>query len=226
VAGVINVILDDAPEGGAIEASFGANHTDLKPIDRTITDGQTSFASAKVGTALGEDGGFLRVGLELKNREGTNRAGFDQRIQEALAHAQAEQHLLALLYLDLDGFKPVNDEHGHAAGDTLLLQVAQRLQRVLRPSDVLARLGGDEFAVVLNDAKDATAAQAVARKIVGSLGEVFDVDGKKIHIGGSVGVALAMNGQDTIQGLLQRADAALYQAKRAGRGRFEMAADA
>jgi len=155
-----------------------------------------------------------------------NRAGFDQRIQEALAHAHAEQHLLALLYLDLDGFKPVNDEHGHAAGDTLLLQVAQRLQRVLRPSDVLARLGGDEFAVVLNDAKDATAAQAVARKIVGSLGEVFEVDGKKIHIGGSVGVALAMNGQDTIQGLLQRADAALYQAKRAGRGRFEMAADA
>ena len=79
---------------------------------------------------------------------------------------------------------------------------------------------------MLNDAKDATAAQAVARKIVGSLGEVFEVDGKKIHIGGSVGVALAMNGQDTIQGLLQRADAALYQAKRAGRGRFEMAADA
>ena len=78
VAGVINVILDDAPEGGAIEASFGAHHTNLKPIDRTLTDGQTSFASAKVGTRLGEDGGFLRVGLELKNREGTNRAGFDQ----------------------------------------------------------------------------------------------------------------------------------------------------
>ncbi len=78
VAGVINVILDDAPEGGAFEASFGANHTDLKPIDRTITDGQTSYASAKVGTVLGDKGGFLRVGLELKNHEGTNRAGFDQ----------------------------------------------------------------------------------------------------------------------------------------------------
>jgi len=78
VAGVINVILDDAPEGGAIEASFGAHHTDLEPIDRTLTDGQTSFFSAKVGTALTDDGGFLRVGLELKNREGTNRAGFDQ----------------------------------------------------------------------------------------------------------------------------------------------------
>ncbi|MGV8961181.1 MAG: TonB-dependent receptor plug domain-containing protein [Stenotrophomonas sp.] len=78
VAGVINVILDDAPEGGAIEASFGAYHTDLKPIGRTLTDGQSSFLSAKVGTALSDDGGFLRMGLELKNREATNRAGFDQ----------------------------------------------------------------------------------------------------------------------------------------------------
>ncbi|HBM66264.1 MAG TPA: TonB-dependent receptor, partial [Pseudomonas sp.] len=78
VAGVINVILDDAPEGGAIEASFGAHHTDLAPIGRTLTDGQTSYFSAKVGTALTEEGGFLRVGLEYKNREATNRAGFDQ----------------------------------------------------------------------------------------------------------------------------------------------------
>ncbi|MET0289199.1 MAG: TonB-dependent receptor [Pseudoxanthomonas sp.] len=78
VAGVINVILDDAPEGGAWEASFGAHHTDVEPIDRTVTDGQTSFVSGKVGTRLGDDGGFFRVGFELKNREATNRAGFDQ----------------------------------------------------------------------------------------------------------------------------------------------------
>ncbi|MET1024337.1 MAG: TonB-dependent receptor [Pseudoxanthomonas sp.] len=78
VAGVINVILDDDPDSGAIEASFGANHTDVKPIDQTITDGQTSFFSAKVGSRIGDDGGFFKVGLELKNREGTNRAGYDQ----------------------------------------------------------------------------------------------------------------------------------------------------
>ncbi len=77
VAGVINVILNDAPEGGSYEASFGAHHTDVEPIDETVTDGQTSFASAQVGSGIG-DGGFFRVGLELKNREGTNRAGFDQ----------------------------------------------------------------------------------------------------------------------------------------------------
>ena len=78
VAGVINVILDDAPEGGAWEASFGAHHTDLEPIHRELTDGQTSYLSGKVGTALGNEGGFLRVGFELKNREATNRAGYDQ----------------------------------------------------------------------------------------------------------------------------------------------------
>lgn len=78
VAGVINIILDDAPEGGAWEASFGANHTDVEPIHRELTDGQTSYLSGKVGTALGDEGGFLRVGFELKNREPTNRAGYDQ----------------------------------------------------------------------------------------------------------------------------------------------------
>ena len=78
VAGVVNVILDNTPEGGSIEASYGAHHTDLQPIGRTLTDGQTGNVSATVGTALTEDGGFLRVGVEYKERRGTNRAGFDQ----------------------------------------------------------------------------------------------------------------------------------------------------
>ena len=77
VAGVINVILNDAPEGGAFEGSYGAHHTKVEPIDRTVTDGQSGFFSAQVGDRIG-DGGFFRVGLEYKQREGTNRAGFDQ----------------------------------------------------------------------------------------------------------------------------------------------------
>lgn len=78
VAGVINVILDDAPEGGALELSYGLHHTDVEPIGQTITDGQSGFFSGQVGTPLGTDGGFLRVGVEYKERNGTNRAGFDQ----------------------------------------------------------------------------------------------------------------------------------------------------
>ncbi|WP_368562667.1 TonB-dependent receptor plug domain-containing protein [Pseudoxanthomonas sp. UTMC 1351] len=78
VAGVINVILNDAPEGGAWEASYGAHHTDVEPINQTLTDGQSAFVSGQVGSRLGDDGGFFRVGFEYKNREPTNRAGFDQ----------------------------------------------------------------------------------------------------------------------------------------------------
>lgn len=153
-----------------------------------------------------------------------NRAGFDLRMSEALARAQLDQHLLAVLCIDLDSFKPVNDEHGHATGDALLGAVAQRLQQALRPSDLLARLGGDEFAVVLPDIKDEPGAQTVARKIVSALAAPFEIDGKTLHIGGSVGVAVARSGHETVPSLMQRADIALYQAKRAGRGRFEMAA--
>ncbi|MBX3627733.1 MAG: diguanylate cyclase [Rhizobacter sp.] len=153
-----------------------------------------------------------------------NRAGFDLRVGEALLRAQEDHHPLALLMVDLDRFKPVNDEHGHATGDALLVAVAQRLQKVLRPTDLLARLGGDEFAVVLPDVKDAAAAATVARKIVGALGETFALEGKQLSIGASVGLAVARHGEDSVQSLAQRADVALYQAKRAGRGRFEMAA--
>ena len=153
-----------------------------------------------------------------------NRAGFDLRVGEALLRAHEDHHPIALLMVDLDRFKPVNDEHGHATGDALLVAVAQRLQKVLRPTDLLARLGGDEFAVVLPDVKDDAAAKTVARKIVGALGEVFTIEGKQLSIGASVGLALARNGEDSVQSLAQRADVALYQAKRAGRGRFEVAA--
>jgi len=152
-----------------------------------------------------------------------NRAGFDLRTHDALGRARHEENLLALLCIDLDRFKPINDEHGHATGDALLKAAAQRLQQALRPSDMLARLGGDEFAVVLAGVKDEPAASTVARKIVSALAEPFEIDGKLLHIGASVGVALAPNGQDSVQTLMQRADAALYRAKRAGRGRFEVA---
>ncbi|HEY0818345.1 MAG TPA: diguanylate cyclase, partial [Rhizobacter sp.] len=152
-----------------------------------------------------------------------NRAGFDLRVGEALERAQQGGHLLALLMVDLDRFKPVNDEHGHATGDALLVAVAKRLQKTLRPSDLLARLGGDEFAVVLPEVKDDAAARTVARKIVAALGETFEIEGKRLSIGASVGLALARPAEDSVQSLAHRADVALYRAKRAGRGRFEVA---
>ncbi|MGY4830134.1 diguanylate cyclase domain-containing protein [Sphaerotilaceae bacterium SBD11-9] len=225
-----------------IEAAL-AGHRTMFESERVLRTGSQFFETTYIPfhSADGEVAGFVALSQDITTHRleqqklldasqtdaltgVLNRAGFDQRIHEALDRAGREPHLLALLCLDLDGFKPVNDEHGHAAGDALLTAVARRLQRILRPPDILARLGGDEFAVVLPDVKNLAAATVVARKIVNALGEPFRIDDKMVHIGASVGVALAVNGQDTVAVLMQRADAALYQAKRAGRGRHEVAA--
>ena len=147
-----------------------------------------------------------------------NRAGFEQFLER---EAQAGQGAsLGLLYIDLDRFKPVNDEHGHAAGDRLLQAVARRLGSLVRPTDAVARLGGDEFAVLLSDIGAVAHCEAVAEKVVAALLAPFDVDGQRLAIGASVGVALGVDAAGDWGALIRRADEALYRAKAAGRGRF------
>jgi diguanylate cyclase (GGDEF)-like protein len=118
----------------------------------------------------------------------------------------------ALLLLDLDGFKSVNDSLGHHAGDLLLDQVAQRLRGLVRDGDTVARLGGDEFAVLVRD--EPSVARALAARIHKRLGQPFQIDGESVHIGASVGIALYPNHADEASDLLRRADAAMYHAKR------------
>lgn len=124
----------------------------------------------------------------------------------------------ALLCIDLDGFKPVNDTFGHAAGDMLLYAVATRLKRCIRPGDMVARLGGDEFAVFL--CSDVSAADSVASRMIQTLKLPFDLDGSSVQIGASVGIAIAPDDADTADGVMRCADLALYNAKETGRGRF------
>ncbi|HVF76083.1 MAG TPA: bifunctional diguanylate cyclase/phosphodiesterase [Acidimicrobiales bacterium] len=138
-----------------------------------------------------------------------NRAHFSRRLEERLAAGSA----LGVLLLDLDGFKDVNDTLGHQHGDLLLQQVAKRLRTALRHGDTLARLGGDEFAVLLPDVVGSQAAVSVARGLVAALERPFDVSDVSVEIGGSVGVALSpLHGMEA-DGLLQRADIAMYLAK-------------
>ncbi len=146
-----------------------------------------------------------------------NRAGFERRLQLEVQAGRGGQ--TALLYVDLDHFKPVNDVHGHAAGDQVLQQFAQRVQAVVRPSDAVARLGGDEFALLLFGVRESGHAHAVAEKVIAAAGTVFDVGGRQLHIGASVGVAFGVASQDAWSDLVQRADNQLYRAKEAGRGR-------
>ena len=123
------------------------------------------------------------------------------------------------MYIDLDRFKPVNDRHGHSTGDHLLRAVAQRLAGLVRPTDAVARLGGDEFVVLLSGAGTLANAEIVADKVVAAVAAPFDVDGLRLEIGASVGVAFGVEPGGDRRELIRRADAALYRAKASGRGR-------
>ncbi len=150
-----------------------------------------------------------------------NRKLFRQRLDNALAYAR-RGHMLALLCLDLDQFKSVNDTLGHPVGDSLLRAVAQRLTEQSRETDTVARLGGDEFAIVQMGISKAPDATALAGRLIEILGEPFEVDGHRIVIGTSIGIAFApQDGVDPDQ-LLRCADLALYRAKVDGRGVYRL----
>jgi diguanylate cyclase (GGDEF)-like protein len=154
---------------------------------------------------------------------------FLDRLGQALAHARRERNGTAVLLLDLDDFKGINDTLGHPAGDRLLCLVATRLGGTIRASDTLARLGGDEFALVQPAINGPADAAALARKLVDVLEAPFTLEGQKLHVSGSIGAALfPVDGGDA-DALLKNADLALYRAKREGRGRirfFEPTMDA
>ena len=129
---------------------------------------------------------------------------------------------LAVLYIDLDHFKPINDEHGHAMGDAVLREFSQRLQASIRPSDVVARLGGDEFAVGLCGIHTPANAQLVADKLLAATSSPMQIDSAIFRIGCSIGVAVDASQEGGWQGLVARADKMVYRAKRSGRGRSHM----
>ena len=148
-----------------------------------------------------------------------NRSGFALGFDEQLAQGRQHNNLIGLLYLDLDRFKPVNDQHGHPVGDALLKAVAGRLRHTLRPQDLVARLGGDEFAVLLFDLLKADDADLVAQKLVRAIGKPFRIDDLQLAIGVSIGFCVVPGGAADMDAMVAQADAKLYEAKRAGRGR-------
>ncbi len=150
-----------------------------------------------------------------------NRALFRDRLDQALARSGRSLGVLAVLLVDLDGFKQVNDSLGHDAGDELLKVVAERFESELRPSDTLARLGGDEFAVLIDGAHESQAS-SVATRLLSSLAEPVWIAGRELSVGASIGVALHPGGTARSEDLLRHADVAMYAAKEAGRGRFEL----
>lgn len=149
-----------------------------------------------------------------------NRVLVQDRLQQALLKARRTGSQLALLFLDLDYFKQVNDSLGHAAGDHLLQAVARRLTDSVRASDTVARLGGDEFLILLEDIPGAEMAGNIAAKLVNALQSPFPIDGHEVRIGSSIGIALYPEHGEDAAHLVQSADAAMYRAKEGGRNRY------
>ena len=150
-----------------------------------------------------------------------NRTFFNEHLSLAVAQARRSQEVLAVVFLDLDRFKTINDTLGHAVGDQLLAQAPQRLMKALREQDLLTRWGGDEFTLILPSLSSANDAAKVAQRLAEALRPVFVLDGHELHITCSIGIALFPQDGDDMTTLLQNADAALYRAKEQGRNRYQ-----
>lgn len=146
-----------------------------------------------------------------------NRLLFEDRLEQSIARARRSKLPFALLFVDLDGFKTVNDSLGHQAGDDLLCQVADRLQSRVRESDTLARMGGDEFALILNDLRDPKDAPEVAKQYLDLFQKPFYIAGNDTKMSASIGLCLYPEDGEDAESLLQRSDAAMYRVKRFGK---------
>ncbi|SDI49000.1 diguanylate cyclase domain-containing protein [Pseudomonas panipatensis] len=149
-----------------------------------------------------------------------NRMQFFQQMEQAIAETAGTHQQLAVLFIDLDHFKSINDQMGHAVGDEVLMVVASRLRRAVRSDDIVARLGGDEFVVLIRGAGIAPIASSVTRKILGALNERVTLNGAVLQIGASVGISLYPEDGVTAEDLILRADSAMYKAKVNGRRTF------
>lgn len=149
-----------------------------------------------------------------------NRVLANDRLQQAIHHCRREQSKLAVLYLDLDNFKEINDTLGHVMGDKLLCAFAHRLSDAVRDEDIVARLGGDEFLLVVSDLVQGSEAAAVAEKVIGVLATPIVIDEREIMTTTSIGIAIYPNDGDSALTLLRNADLAMYEAKEAGRSTY------
>jgi diguanylate cyclase (GGDEF)-like protein/PAS domain S-box-containing protein len=183
------------------------------------------FVSTQIAAAIERKKSATRLQYLAQHDQLTslpNRGLFHDRLRTALVRAKRNRQQLAVLYLDLDQFKPVNDQHGHDIGDLLLREVAARIRQCVRESDTVGRIGGDEFVVLLDATGQADQAVVVAAKIGAALRQPFELAGTRLQVSASIGIALyPAHGEDARQ-LLRRADDAMYAAKRQGGDQVRM----
>ena len=207
-----------------VQFTIGDGDQLLLAPERALDDAELSFVRAvcsTLATALTRLRDEERTRHEALHDPLTglaNRTLLRDRLEHALARSMRERGASAVLFVDLDGFKQINDAHGHAAGDAVLVEIARRLQATVRPGDTTARLGGDEFVAVCEGINQ-QAAVAIAGRVRDAIQQPFAAGDVELELFASIGIALDDNDPDA---LLANADAAAYQAKGAGRGRIEL----
>lgn len=219
--------------GGAVDVELGSTTIDraaeLTGIDtgmRLVLDG-SGFSSVVIDVSEHDDRWTLAIapkGLDLSGDDLVYLATHDRLtglanrellrtdLAAALRRLERSEHELALLYIDLNGFKTINDTYGHRTGDQLLIEVAKRLVSASRPMDRVARLGGDEFVMLCEHVEDARAASAIAQRIIEVLNDPIDIEDRELSVAASVGIAMAQRGASAAE-LLQHADSAMFKAK-------------
>ncbi|MDO9195609.1 bifunctional diguanylate cyclase/phosphodiesterase [Rhodoferax sp.] len=205
-----------------IRGALGVGVVDQLAVNDELIE-QARDLGNRIGVALAAHAREAQLVLRAHHDDLTglpNRALLHERLQQELAHARRNGDQLALLFLDLDRFKAVNDTLGHDSGDQLLRVAAARLTACVRESDTVARLGGDEFVVLLTGLNNPLQAAALAGQILESLSQPFPISGSDCFIGASIGVSVFPADGTTADELLKHADIAMYRAKAAGRGRF------
>ncbi len=203
-----------------ISLAFATEHPDLDAVVADIASLTDAIRPALLRKVTEERIRFVAHHDDLTQL--SNRLMFQERLNKALAGARSGDHGFALLCLDLDGFKLVNDTRGHEIGDAVLVAVAQRLRENIRDGDTVARTGGDEFAIVQSCAGQPFAATALAQRLLHAISKPFELQGRRSVIGVSIGIALYPQDGETPDALLRNADTALYQAKEAGRNSFRL----
>ena len=198
-----------------IALAFTAGHADLEAVAADIASLSYTIRPALIHKVTEE-----RIRFDAHHDTLTklsNRLMFQEQLRKAIARSRTTGESFAVLCLDLDGFKLVNDTHGHGRGDDLLVAVARWLRETVRETDMVARMGGDEFAIIQSAENQPDAAVALARRLLDAISRPFDLAGRRALIGVSIGVAICPRDGDSPDLMLRNADQALYRAKRGGR---------